>query len=450
MTKPFVPQPLEPPDAEASARQGWIAEQERSSAELDFWMRCVGAPLVLVEKATLQVRRANASAKAFFGLDGSAEISRPMEALVGDAATRMLSQIWNNAPVGLPGEPFLIRATVQEQERLLAVQVTKLAIDGEQLRLFTFTDAPPQGSIALAGWQEDVMSMLNWLPFGFEIADTDDQIQFANSTFKELFGYTQDEIATIEDWWRLVYPDPEYRKLARDTWYSSIREARLENREMTPFDFAVMTASGVERRIQFRHRTIGNFNVNLYIDVTRERAYADQLKRLANTDPLTGLLNRRCFFEEAERILGRREPSAGAETGPGRIGLLMLDIDHFKTVNDSHGHHAGDFVLSEFARRCETILTPDNCFARLGGEEFALLVDTPDLQAVLRLGEDLRSIINDAPFPFEGSDIAITVSIGATVSHDASETIGSVVSRADRALYEAKRHGRNRVVSASA
>lgn len=445
MSKPFVPKPLE---LEPPAERVMMAH-DRSGGELDFWMRCVGAPLVLVDKATLRVRRTNASAAAFFGLEGDVHDHLPMEALVGPSAAQMLTQIWNNAPVGTPGEPFIIRATVQDQERLLVVQVTKLAVDGEQLRLFTFTDAPPQGSIALAGWQEDVMSMLNWLPFGFEIAGTDDQIQFANSTFKELFGYTQDEIASIEDWWRLCYPDPEYREHAKTTWYNSIEQARSENREMTPFDMAVMTASGEERRIQFRHRTIGNFNVNLYIDVTRERAYAEQLKRLANTDPLTGLLNRRCFFEEAERILARGERTAMEATKQGAIGLLMLDIDHFKAVNDNHGHRAGDFVLSEFARRCETVLVPENCFARLGGEEFALIIETSDLEKVTSLGEAIRRSIDSAPFAFEGSEIAISVSIGATVSLESSESFGSVVSRADKALYEAKRNGRNRVVSAS-
>lgn len=136
-------------------------------------------------------------------------------------------------------------------------------------------------------------------------------------------------------------------------------------------------------------------------------------------------------------------------TKQGAIGLLMLDIDHFKAVNDNHGHRAGDFVLSEFARRCETVLVPENCFARLGGEEFALIIETSDLEKVTSLGEAIRRSIDSAPFAFEGSEIAISVSIGATVSLESSESFGSVVSRADKALYEAKRNGRNRVVSAS-
>lgn len=432
MTSPLSPKPAPLPVASETVTY------DRSGEELDFWMGCVGAPLVLVEKASLRVRRTNHSARAFFGLGNEPDEGLPIEALVGPEAAAMLSQIWNNAPVGQPGEPFIIRALVQEQERSLAVQVTKLAINGELLRLFTFTDAPPPGTIALAGWQEDVMSMLNWMPFGFEISAADDQIQFANSTFKELFGYTQDEIATIEDWWRLVYPDPEYRDYARTSWYRAIREAQEQNREMTPFDLTVMTASGEERRVQFRHRAIGKFHVNLYIDVTRERAYAEELERLANTDSLTGLLNRRCFFERAQQIHAR----AGTV-----VALLMLDIDHFKSVNDNFGHSAGDFVLAEFARRCGETLDASNCLARLGGEEFALIVEGADLDAARALGERLLAAVNGCSFRFEDADIRVTASIGAAVSPADGESFGSLVSRADKALYQAKREGRNRVVA---
>lgn len=411
----------------------------RSRQEVDFWIDCVGAPLVLMESQVLNVRYANRSAAVLFGrgLEGFGGCS--VEELVGPEATLILGQIWSVAPVGVPGEPFLIRAQVQDQERVLMVQVTKVAVEDEILRLFSFMDAPPQGSVTLAGWQENVTSLLNWLPFGFEIASSDDQIQFANSTFKEMFGYTQDEISNIEDWWRLAYPDPDYREFARAQWYDSIAIARAENREMTPFDLDVATANGGKRTIQFRHRTIGNFNVNLYIDVTRERSYAKELKVLADTDPLTGAMNRRRFFEEADRIHAKCQRSAAP------VAFLMLDIDHFKTINDCYGHGVGDRVLIEFTRRCRDVLDPDDCFGRMGGEEFAVVLSRPDPVAVHDAAERLRRAVGACPFGIDADLLKVTVSVGGAICVT-DESVGSAISRADNALYDAKKAGRDRFI----
>lgn len=402
-------------------------------------MNCIGAPIVLMEHRTLTVRLANKNAAVLFGVGLEVFGQCPIEDLVGPEAALMLGQIWSVAPVGVPGEPFLIRAVVQGQERVLMVQVTKLLVEDEMLRLFTFMDAPPQGSVTLAGWQENVLSLLNWLPFGFEIASTDDQIQFANSTFRDLFGYSQEDIANIEDWWRLAYPDPDYREFARTQWYTSIAAARAENREMTPFDLDVATANGGQRTIQFRHRTIGNFNVNLYIDVTRERTYARDLKVLADTDPLTGAMNRRRFFEEADRLHAEK----AASDMP--VSFLMLDIDHFKAINDLYGHGVGDLVLVEFTRRCRALLQADDCFGRMGGEEFAVVLRRPDEGAIRTIAEDIRLGVCAQPFLVDSVSLSVSISIGAAIL-ETGESVSSGISRADHALYAAKKAGRNRVM----
>lgn len=394
---------------------------------------------MLVEKDALKARCGNRAASVMFAKGTEPFGACDIEDLVGPAAARMLGQIWSAAPVGVPGEPFLIRADTGVQERLLMVQVTKIAIEGELLRLFTFTDAPPEGSVALAGWQENIISLLNWLPFGFEIASTDDQIQFANSTFKALFGYNQDEIENIEDWWRLAYPDPNYRDYARSQWYSSIASARAEDREMTPFDLDVTTADGSMRTIQFRHRTIGSFNVNLYIDVTQERAATRELEALAGTDPLTGILNRRRFFAEVEQAFN------DTTHADRPIGLLMMDIDHFKRVNDTFGHRIGDVVLIEFAERCRSVLRPEDQFARLGGEEFATLLVDADACAIKDIGERIRCAVASRSFMAEGHALDLTVSVGGSI-RIARESLETTLGRADHALYDAKDAGRNAVL----
>ena len=410
--------------------------QGKTREDLDFWINAVGSPLLVIERRSLTVRTGNRAAEIMFGIPAEELDGVPVQDLVGPEANQMLGQIWSNAPVGVTGEPFLIRAQVQGQERLLMVQVSKIVVEQEEFRLFTMVDAPPQGSVALAGWQEKIIDMLNWLPFGFEIASYDEQIQFANSQFSALFGYSQDEISNIDDWFRLSYPDPQYREYARSKWEGELAKARAEDREMTPFDLEVRTASGKDRTIQFRHRTVGNFNVNLYLDVTSERAAARELKRLSETDPLTGIMNRRRFFEQADKRYAKQADQP--------LAILVLDLDEFKAINDRHGHNAGDLVLQEFASRCSDVVGQDGLFARFGGEEFvALLSDTSECTAA-QTAEAIRAAISARGFDIPGDTIDVTVS-GGLAYRSSGEDLSQTISRADEALYAAKHAGRNRI-----
>lgn len=414
-----------------------LQAEGRSVEELLFWINCLGAPVLVLEEHTLTIRHANECAAAFFLRESGSLGGSLVGEVVGGEAELMLAQVWSNAPVGVIGQPFLLRSFVNDQERMLMVRATRIVVDGERLRLFTFTDAPPEGSVALAGWQRNMMEILNWFPFGFEIADNEDRIQFANAQCRKLFGYGQHELQSAEDWWRLAYPDPEYREFAKWKWDAEIRAARAENREMAPFDLEVATASGESRTIQFRHRTIGSFNVNLFLDVTQERAYERELTRLAGTDFLTGTMNRRRFLEEASPFFQDEAVSPAA--------VLMLDIDHFKQVNDAYGHAGGDLVLQEFTHRCTAALRSSDRLARFGGEEFAALLPDATLELAALVAERLRAAIESRPFRILDVSLPVTASIGGTC-RAAGETMDDVMARADKALYEAKRAGRNRVV----
>lgn len=412
-------------------------EQSKSAEELLFWIDCLGAPVLVVDKHAPIIRHANAGAAAFFLRQIDELRQRPVADVIGAEAQQLLGQVWCRSAVGTAGEPFLIRAHVSGQERMLMVRATRIVVEDEALRLFTFTDAPPDGSVALAGWQHNMMEILNWIPFGFEISDNSDEIQFANAHCRELFGREQHELESVEDWWRLSYPDPEYRRYAKTKWETEIAAARQENREMTPFDLEVATAEGGFRTIQFRHRTIGSFNINLFLDVTRERAYQRTLKTLAETDPLTGVMNRRSFFDEAQPLFQTQSSAP--------VALLMLDIDHFKHVNDAYGHGSGDLVLQEFTLRCANVLQKDARLARFGGEEFAVLLPGAVRLAARDVAERLRACIEAAPFRIGSTQLSVSVSIGATCRLE-GDTLDAVISRADKALYEAKRQGRNRVI----
>jgi len=165
-----------------------------------------------------------------------------------------------------------------------------------------------------------------------------------------------------------------------------------------------------------------------------------QIQRLIEVDVLTGLLNRRGFDERLRRLLQR---------GDGHPPVLaVLDVDHFKRINDTHGHAVGDAVLSGIGERLRDTLRPLDLAVRLGGEEFAVIWAQPEPNGEARLGERLRAAIASAPFMTAMGPLAVTVSVGVARAHDAQEAPEALFSRADVALYEAKRSGRDRVVLA--
>ena len=167
-----------------------------------------------------------------------------------------------------------------------------------------------------------------------------------------------------------------------------------------------------------------------------------RLQALAMTDPLTGLHNRRHFIEWAQRELDL------AHRHDLPLAMLVLDIDHFKRINDTHGHVVGDQVLIEIGKRCSATLRGTDLLARWGGEEFiALLPNTPEPLAQL-LGERLRSAVASAIAMPQGQVVLATVSVGVTgrsVGAGPVTTLDTLTRAADRALYDAKRRGRDRV-----
>ncbi|WP_225767355.1 GGDEF domain-containing protein [Inquilinus sp. Marseille-Q2685] len=157
------------------------------------------------------------------------------------------------------------------------------------------------------------------------------------------------------------------------------------------------------------------------------------------TDELTGIANRRFVTERIEEMLHR--PSSGAG-GPGCVALL--DIDHFKPVNDRHGHQIGDLILRDFARRIGGMVRRSDCFGRMGGDEFLLVLPRTSIgQAVLLVERMLAAVRTARPVPDRG-DLAYTFSAGLAEGHP-GDTVAGLYARADKALYSAKTSGRNRI-----
>lgn len=160
-----------------------------------------------------------------------------------------------------------------------------------------------------------------------------------------------------------------------------------------------------------------------------ERGYA-AVARMARTDALTGALNRQ---------------GLAAETGGvSEAGIIVADLDHFKAINDRFGHAAGDAVLRDFAARAAALLPEGGHLARLGGEEFGIVLPGHDHNATTYLAERLRRAVGGAPVSWKGSAVPITVSLGVAMLR-AGEALSESLERADKALYDAKTDGRNRV-----
>jgi diguanylate cyclase (GGDEF)-like protein len=166
-----------------------------------------------------------------------------------------------------------------------------------------------------------------------------------------------------------------------------------------------------------------------------ERARSDA-ERLSREDPVTGIFNRRHFGEVLAREL--TDPDDG-----GTPAVLLLDLDHFKRVNDEHGHLMGDAVLQTVTDRIASVLREQDCLARWGGEEFAVLAPDIDRDGVLALAERAREALAEAPIEVGDVSIVLTTSIGAALAADDRRTPDALVHAADQALYDAKAAGRN-------
>jgi len=170
-----------------------------------------------------------------------------------------------------------------------------------------------------------------------------------------------------------------------------------------------------------------------------ESQYHEEIYRMTIVDGLTQVHNKRYLFDALEREVVR------ARRHGRDLGLLMFDIDHFKQVNDAHGHLAGDAVLKDLVSVVKERIRRDEILARYGGEEFAIILPETKLEGALALAESIRIKVAQARFSFQGQVIPISISIGIAILDERDRNAADLIQRADDQLYQAKRGGRNRV-----
>ncbi|WP_033543161.1 sensor domain-containing diguanylate cyclase [Planococcus sp. CAU13] len=200
-----------------------------------------------------------------------------------------------------------------------------------------------------------------------------------------------------------------------------------------------MVVSGTHKVYQLRIAPLEETKGSLLIftDMTELKKLQAQLEHQAYYDELTGIHNRRAFLQQAEKELA----AARKEGMP--FSVILMDIDHFKKVNDTYGHHTGDELLVHVAETCRTELDERNLFARYGGEEFVIALKGFPTTAAVQAGDSMRQQLKTLPFGSETGLIAVTVSMG--VSEGTDKTLHQLLHEADTALYEAKEAGRDQV-----
>jgi len=164
-----------------------------------------------------------------------------------------------------------------------------------------------------------------------------------------------------------------------------------------------------------------------------------KLYELSISDNLTNTYNRRYFFEASDELI------ASATKEHNNASLIMLDIDHFKQINDTHGHQAGDLILIDLARLIKNTLRDSDIFARLGGEEFSIFLNQTSLQGAGVVAEKIRMAVENTTFNYESTPIQITVSIGISELNSQNTTADELYKESDKKLYIAKQNGRNQV-----
>jgi two-component system cell cycle response regulator len=183
--------------------------------------------------------------------------------------------------------------------------------------------------------------------------------------------------------------------------------------------------------------TILKFTYNDQLD----ESFQQQMYEAALRDGLTKAFNKKYFLDRLETEI------AYARRHQAHLSLLMFDVDHFKRVNDSHGHLAGDYVLAKLAKVSNATVRTEDVFARYGGEEFGVICRGVPLPSAGILAERLRSAVEATAFESDGQRVPLTISVGVAAHPDlAVENAAQLIAGADEALYEAKRGGRNRVL----
>ena len=326
-----------------------------------------------------------------------------------DEVLVFLQRVVENVSFAL--ENFLRNEERLQDERRLKESEEKLRLSEERLKL-----------------------LIDSVPASIVYLDTNERYTFCNRTFTDLVGLPEEWILgrTVTELFgeeQHLELQPKLQEMAQG------RNMHFERQQRRPDGSVRDIAVTLVPHITENGQLVGSYG--LALDITERKALEHKLKHMAQHDGLTGLPNRALFEDRLAQTVARGRRSNA------RFSVMYLDIDHFKSVNDSHGHGVGDELLKAFAVRLRACIRESDTAARLGGDEFAVILSD------LAKGEDAAFIAQKIvmamrpPFELPGFILSITTSVGVVLSDSGGADAAIFVAQADRALYQAKANGRN-------
>lgn len=378
--------------------------------------------------------------------------ARSKSEIIGTKAVDLLKADGDNviAPLMarvLKGETVRTRKQVtypDKQTRIVDLSyVPNAAADGEVIGFVALVvDVTAQSKVAadLEVSRQRLQDAIEAIPDAFAYYDKDDRLAVFNEQYRALFQVSADMIvegATFEEIMRAGVARGQYEEaIGNETEWIEQRLAAHANPQGT---IEQKLGDGRWVRIEERKTKDGG-TVGVRVDVTELKQREAELTKLAITDHLTEISNRRVFLSDLKELDDKIRRSRGV------LSLLIIDVDHFKKVNDTYGHAMGDEVLKQVAGLIAREVRPLDSVCRYGGEEFAVLLPDTSIGGAFSTGERIRQAIAHHVFENDGQRVLVSVSIGATQSDHRDERYEVALARADEALYQAKEMGRNRVV----
>lgn len=424
------------------ARQ--IAERERAEAELRkaeeryrVLVEDAPFPIAITDRAEGHIRFLNPQAERVLRLDRKTSVGMPARNLYADPSQRdqLIGQVNRFGHVD-DMEIRLRRGDGSAFHALL--YATIIEFEGRPCYFAACTDitARKEAEEQLRRNHEELQAITASLPALIARVDRDLRCQFANYTFERWIGISSQRLIG-QDIAAVLSPGAEELLSGQLRRCFDARSAPVQ------IECDVPTLGGVRvMAINVVPHREGDEVTSLFLvatDVTASKRQELELRKKATFDALTGLLNRGECFAIAERILEQCR-AAGSP-----LCAVMIDLDHFKEINDTHGHDAGDQVLRAFGQALNSIIREDDVAGRIGGEEFLLVLPRMSLRTTTALAERIREMTSALKIPINGESITVSASMGIAQIHGEKESLGDLVKQADAALYTSKDAGRNRV-----